>query len=58
MPRFVPGSYDLVSKVCSGYLGVGCQGLFWVMMCWVPRFVQGAIALGAKFVPGTYNLSA
>ena len=46
------------AKVCSRCLSFGCQGLFRVLMVWVPRFVPGTIALGARFVPGAIDLGA
>ena len=48
-----------VSDTRPGSYGqVGYQGLFRVLMVWVPRFVPGTIALGARFVPGAIDLGA
>ena len=48
-----------VSDTQPGSYGqVGYQGLFRVLMVWVPRFVPGTIALGARFVPGAIDLGA
>ena len=46
------------AEVCSGYLRFGCPGLFLILKVWVPRFVPGAIDLGARFVPGAIALGA
>ena len=48
-----------VSDTQPGSYGqVGYQGLFRVLMVWVPRFVPGTIALGARFVPGAIDMGA
>ena len=48
-----------VSDTQPGSYGqVGYQGLFRVLMVWVPRFVPGTIALGARFVLGAIALGA
>ena len=46
------------AKVCSGFIRFGCRDLFRVLIVWMPRFVPGAIALGARYVLGGIVLGA